>query len=320
MSTSISIGQLVKEVANSNANDLEVQTDLLGKLYEIKVASRDLPNPELGFMLDAAADLMRYLADGLQPTAEALLTMVTRLIVNAECSMYRCMELTVEQPLEQPVQAGLPPAIATNAPPPLPSNCRSLSLPPSVSSDKAVKTSTLSLCEQSKPESTDLNEMKLGQVLVQLGLVNPEQLSQALDHQRDTKVRLGEALASLGHVVPHELQHALGLQSKMREFADSQPPTDGYSTKPKIEMDAWQESLLGAILVADRAITEQELKKGLSIQRATGMRLGEALVHHGLSDWKAVRAGIQAQERLRHEAKPKAGLRMTLGGIEKKRA
>lgn len=316
MSTSISIGQLVKEVANSNANELEVQTDLLGKLYEIKVASRDLPNPELGFMLDAAADLMRYLADGLQPTAEALLTMVTRLIVNAECSMYRCMELAVEQP----VQAGLPPAVATNVPAPLPSTCRSLSLPPNVSSDKAVKTSTLSLCEQSKPESTDLNEMKLGQVLVQLGLVNPEQLSQALDHQRDTKVRLGEALASLGHVVPYELQQALGLQSKMREFADSQPPTDGYSTKPKIEMDEWQESLLGAILVADRAITEQELKKGLSIQRATGMRLGEALVHHGLSDWKAVRAGIQAQERLRHEAKPKAGLRMTPGGIEKKRA
>ncbi|MFT7484596.1 MAG: hypothetical protein ACI9F9_000436, partial [Candidatus Paceibacteria bacterium] len=175
MSTRISIGEFVKEVANSNAKDLDAQRNLIGQLYEIKTASRDVPNPDLGFLLDAASDLMRYLAEGMQPTPEAMLTMLTRLLVNAECSMYRSIQLdgAALQPLpEEKVNSWgtSPPAAAHGG--------NELTLkkqgPGPNGGSGSPKLPALSMNASTPPSmKQDLTEVQLGQVLLELGLVTP---------------------------------------------------------------------------------------------------------------------------------------------------
>ena len=53
--------------------------------------------------------------------------------------------------------------------------------------------------------------------------------------------------------------------------------------------------LLGEILIERGIISKQQLEHGLSTQRATGMRIGEALVNHGFCGWDQVEMGIRIQ-------------------------
>ena len=338
MSSSISLGQLVREVANSDATNNDAQRDLLGKLYEIKSSARDLQNPELEFLLDAAADMLRYLADGAQPSLQAMLTMVTRMIVNAECLMYRGLEVVDdpfamhEQVNEQepepepeapgaeppapgsltmasPNSAGLPPALPT-VPGTVPGTAKTSGAPlkskggPSLRLDPRVST---------VGSTKDLNGMRIGQVLVELGLIGEVQINEALDLQQKDGLRLGEALMRLGSVMPEGLQEALALQKKMREYATDPSQSEAWDAG-KVGVGEWQESLLGALLVQRKVVDEDNLKKALSISRATGMRLGESLVHHGFCDWATVRQVINDQERMRHQTGGGASIPLSPGG------
>lgn len=317
MSSSISLGQLVREVANSDATNKDAQRDLLGKLYEIKASARDLQNPELEFLLDAAADMLRYLADGAQPSLQAMLTMVTRMVVNAECLMYRGLEIVDDPSAESATQSSSAPQMRTlpaadspsrtlsldksgvvGLPPALPANPQESPIPVKSTGGMALRLDpTVSTVTSSK----DLNGMRIGQVLVELGLIGEAQIKEALDlQQKQEGSRLGEALLRLGYVMPDGLKEALALQKKMREFATDPSQSAAWDTG-KVGVGEWQESLLGALLVQRQIVDEDQLKKALSISRATGMRLGEALVHHGFCDWATVREVINDQERMRHQ-------------------
>ncbi len=279
MSTNINIGDLVRRVANSSADDHDTLFELQGNLYDLKGAIPTVNHPELGFMLDAASDLMRYLADGQQPTAQAMLTMLTRLLVNAECTMYRNLEVLATGEVALAPEGS---AVPTKPPHTLKLNAKS-----AVSGD-----------------AHDLSSMRLGQFLVQLGLVSAEQVAEAMEVQTREKIRLGEALAQLGHVMPQALKDALSLRVKMQTYGDSQDGDGTFAQSTPLEMNQWQNSLLGTILVGNHTLTQEQLDKGLAIQKATGMRLGEALVQHGFCDWRQVRNAIQTQERLRHASNP----------------
>jgi hypothetical protein len=110
MTSKISIGQLVTEIASSDATDLDAQADLLAKLNDLSRVAHGYSAPEVGFMLEAATDLMRYLAEGIQPSAQSMLTMVTRLVVNTECCMYRNLAPAETVATERPTVAPQPEA------------------------------------------------------------------------------------------------------------------------------------------------------------------------------------------------------------------
>jgi hypothetical protein len=301
MSSNINIGEFVREVANASATDLPALCTLQGKLHEITAAIPTVNHPELGFMMDAASDLLRYLSEGQQPSAQAMLTMVTRLLVNSECSMYRNLE--VLSSLAEPENSMAPggPSVAVTAKGPL----------------------RLDPAGVAREKPDDLSSMRIGQFLVQLGIVTSQQVTDALEVQRTEKLRLGETLTKLGYIIPAELKDALSLRDKMLDYAggeaESQEPS-GLAAKPKLEIDEWQESLLGSILVSNEALTVEQLEKGLSIQKATGMRLGEALVQHGYCEWRQVREAIRAQESLRHSSKLMININVppTKGGVKRR--
>lgn len=55
--------------------------------------------------------------------------------------------------------------------------------------------------------------LRLGDILVEQGVISKEQLGESLQYQRETGARLGEALTDLGYVAPSKLQQILSWQS-----------------------------------------------------------------------------------------------------------
>ncbi len=258
--------------------------------------------------------------------------MVTRMIVNAECLMYRGLEI-VDDPftMDEEASASETESEAPAAGPPAPGALTMASpnpsgLPPSLPQMTGV---TRKLTSKAKTKAgselridprvstvgstKNLCGMRIGQVLVELGLIGEVQINEALDLQQKEGLRLGEALMRLGSVMPEGLQEALALQKKMREYATDPSQSESWDTG-KVGVGEWQESLLGALLVQRKVVDEDKLKKALAISRATGMRLGESLVHHGFCDWATVRQVINDQERMRHHTGGGASIPLSPGG------
>jgi type IV pilus assembly protein PilB len=63
---------------------------------------------------------------------------------------------------------------------------------------------------------------KLGEILLRQGLINPQQLNEALARQKDTRKRIGETLISLGHVAEEKVYAALAQQWQMPFIAAEQ--------------------------------------------------------------------------------------------------
>ncbi len=99
------------------------------------------------------------------------------------------------------------------------------------------------------PEAT-----RLGQSLLQDGLISDQVLQEALKTQRRSYMRLGEVLLREGTISPAELQKAL----------------EGYAEQSS--------GPLGEYLVARGWITEKQLQQALESQRSRFKRLGEVLV------------------------------------------
>jgi type IV pilus assembly protein PilB len=114
-------------------------------------------------------------------------------------------------------------------------------------------------------------EPRLGELLVQEGLITQEQLDEALQVQAAgaNYVLLGQVLIDRNLVTRNQLTAILVRYRKRL--------------------------LLGQILVKAKVITEERLKGALSYQRKTGLRLGDALVQLGLVTETQLRQAICAQ-------------------------
>lgn len=298
MSTN-AFSQLSRECARSDAQDRAQLRRLHEHVRQVTEGQRGGGQPQLDFLLDTATDLMRYLADGALPTQEELLNIVTRLVVNAECATNARVE---QRGVHAPAtQAATPPSapVAPQEPDP----------------GTQVQDAGLDLAVRpdGDDQTNDLNRMRIGQLLVQMGLAESGQVEDALEFQRAEGLRFGEALIRLGHLDPRDLREVLGLQSSMREYAQGRPE-EGTPSSPPVEFGLWHESMLGEVLVSSGAITREQLDTALAAQRATGMRFGETLVRRGFCEWTTVRAGIRVQEKLRH-GEPGRCLKLTPDGI-----
>jgi type IV pilus assembly protein PilB len=101
-------------------------------------------------------------------------------------------------------------------------------------------------------------EPRLGELLIQEGLISQEQLDAALHTQRSlpSYIPLGQVLIDQDLITRKQLTAILVRYRKRL--------------------------LLGQILVKAKVITDERLKGALSYQRKTGLRLGDALVQLGL--------------------------------------
>jgi cellulose synthase/poly-beta-1,6-N-acetylglucosamine synthase-like glycosyltransferase len=94
---------------------------------------------------------------------------------------------------------------------------------------------------------------KLGEKLLQAGMIDRVQLNNGIDYQKDNGGRIGDILVYLGYIERRKLDNFLRKNSK-----------------PKM--------LIGEMLVEKGTITRDQLKKAVELQKKSGGRLGEVLL------------------------------------------
>lgn len=123
--------------------------------------------------------------------------------------------------------------------------------------------------------------LKLGQMLVDVGLANPKQLEDALVEQSRTGERLGEIAIRQGWLNPGQLERALRFQ---------QAQADRGRVPPRL--------CLGEILVVTGDISRAQLDEALARQRSSGKLLGSELVDAGVLKPSRLASGLRLQRTL----------------------
>jgi hypothetical protein len=118
--------------------------------------------------------------------------------------------------------------------------------------------------------TNDASNPSLGPLLVQRGVLTPEQLDVALQVQREEGGMLGEILTSRGWVSPLSIAAAVAKQSGVEPEAEDAAAEWAPGWMP-----------LGTLLVDKGYLTDVELEQALAVQRDRGGFLGEILVENG---------------------------------------
>jgi hypothetical protein len=131
-----------------------------------------------------------------------------------------------------------------------------------------------------------------GQIAVELGIVSPPQLEEALQIQAaaDPPPPLGIVLMELGFVTRDDLGRILEFQRKM---------ADGLRDRDKDQRD---DNLFGKVAVRLGFLTQDQLNKCLELQKAEGaaspLRLGDLMARRGILAPDQVRRIMEVQSGL----------------------
>jgi adenylate cyclase len=121
---------------------------------------------------------------------------------------------------------------------------------------------------------------RFGELLLEMGLVTPLQIQEALALQELTGSRIGEALISLGHLTRSQLQRALS-QALVK------------SQGPKVDKPP-----LGEILVGLNYVQPHQVEAALTRQLADGRKLGELLIELNIVNHVQVNEALGLQHRM----------------------
>jgi len=136
---------------------------------------------------------------------------------------------------------------------------------------------------------------RLGDLLVEKGLIEPSQIELALPEQNLTGDRLGEILLAHGWISGSDLIDALAEQQGI-DLQSGQPQDAHVSLA-----HGPGEMALGRLLVERGEISEDQLEQALGRQSETGLRLGEVLRAAGTVSAKALAEALAEQQGKRAE-------------------
>jgi len=102
------------------------------------------------------------------------------------------------------------------------------------------------------------SRLQIGQLLLQKGLVDEDQLAHAIKEQKRTGLHLSKILTRLGFVTEEQMTVILGEQLQSSEH-----------------------KRIGELLVEKNYITVEQRDKALEEQKKTGLRLGKMLMQLG---------------------------------------
>jgi len=318
------IASLARRIARSDPEDAEEQNEILDALDALRARASGPGAEEAISSLDSASLLTQYLTRSGAEGGEDVLRIVSRLVgslneeflVGADEVAEAAPEAEVEglegssgdqeplavfpstQPVGELAHLDEPRVQSRRAP-------LSESLPDEVRSAQARLDRRRA---QGEPPAGGarrvgrINDMLLGEILVQLGSVNSEQVREAVEHQRLSGLRFGEALVALGHANRSDVEAALAHQKRLHREAAGQvdepeAPAAALPTLRPVSDDLRlvTEMMLGEVLLNMGRITQSQLEEGLQLQRAAGLRIGEALVQTGAVDQQTIRVALRAQ-------------------------
>jgi hypothetical protein len=152
-----------------------------------------------------------------------------------------------------------------------------------------------------------INDMLLGEILIQLGVLDHDKVDATIKAQKATNMRFGEALVHLGAASWKDVEHGLRLQEHLSRSRMSQsgparlealsakerPPVSAFGSE---HLNVLNDMMLGEEMIRMGTITREQLKKALGVQNAAGIRIGQALVEIGAATWDQVAEGVRMQE------------------------
>jgi hypothetical protein len=98
---------------------------------------------------------------------------------------------------------------------------------PSSSSDAGAESGAesdgMSMMQSTRVGLRLMDQRKLGEILVSLSMLNPEQLERTLKHQKSSGKRFGESLVELGYINKAALEATLRMQRKQKEGRPNLP-------------------------------------------------------------------------------------------------
>lgn len=265
------IADLARTIATADVQDHVQLHQILHQLQEVwRLQSEEGSTAEIDGYFEIAIELAQVLAQNRPLTVEEVLTLITRLVARTECAVAR---------------AGI------------------RSEPRGVVLKIADHHQDTDLSLSMTQGGPTLNDMALGALLVQLGTITESQIAQAADLQRKTGMRIGDAVVHLGFADNDQIREVADLQHHLRDHARTwkdhrTTPLKAGETPDTAEVCG---SLLGEILVRTKAITRAQLDEGLKVRRASGLRLGEALVQVGACSWTSIRRAVRTQESMRQQ-------------------
>lgn len=115
-----------------------------------------------------------------------------------------------------------------------------------------------------------------GNYLLQKGLVNPEQLADALDYQRSAHLKLGVIAINAGYMTPSQVEQVHKLQRKIDKKFGELAIEQGYINNEKLDamLNTQRQGhlMLGQALVDRRHLTMEQLQSALdSYKKESGM-------------------------------------------------
>ena len=136
----------------------------------------------------------------------------------------------------------------------------------------------------------------LGELLVDRGLIVADELKAALAEQQRSGKKLGEILVAQAAVTPSQLTRILAEQMGLSLERTAHEETEEAREAVEPPASAWRP--LGEVLLEREALPEAELEDALRLQRETGRRLGEVLVHYGYVSARELVAAVMDQHGL----------------------
>jgi hypothetical protein len=158
---------------------------------------------------------------------------------------------------------------------------------------------------------TEIDEIAMGEFLVKTDTISSRELQEAQRIQMRGRQVLGEMLVAMGMASADEVDEVVNLQREIREHYRSgvkrlgdllmaQNKVPAAKVDEAVQLQSIGRQPFGAILVALGACTTQDVMEALEIQqkwrskaRATGDRLGEALVKSGIISESALQGPLQ---------------------------
>lgn len=152
------------------------------------------------------------------------------------------------------------------------------------------------------PRACSQGRKSLGELLLQVHRITPEDLQLALQEQTQTQDYLGHILVRKGFLTEDELEDLLATQMVMTEaeeqhcaeIVESLNPPSVNTSSPFQPI----RKKLGEILIATRQLSPAQLDQAVTLQKQTPKRLGDLLVDLGLVPVKEIQRALRLQKRL----------------------
>jgi len=159
----------------------------------------------------------------------------------------------------------------------------------------------VAISDQGSGAAPLLNDMVFGELMIQLGHISREQLNDALDHQAAKGGRLGQALIDQNSTSWDVIENVLRFQRMLNpEDAHSEQVEESKQAHPTAHRE--MPSMLGEVVAHLGFTTPEKVEEALRVHKATGIRMGEALVQIGALTWPQLRESLRLQHNMRYAA------------------